>query len=560
MSDADPTRRLVIAIIDFLQNQLASRNDLSLEDRDSLAIAVECLEMAYGLENSEFIQRRPLLDMFMQVACPVSIQNKLQAETFKQSGNAKMLQSQYGEADEDYSRAIELDRWNAMYFCNRAGARIKMQQYFEAISDCRQALLLNPDYAKAYARMGQSYALMNRPRRAARCYRQALELEPDNERYQNNLRVAEGQAAEQPGMEMGNLLQTIVSSIIGGGPTFPGSAGPFGGMPPPSFMIITDPHSRSQCPNEQTDNTQDASATTTNQEESHQNASSEEQSGNGNSDTSSEREPIHLRVLFGIPMLSSDAASNESEENQSPPGGTEDQSHDEELKRIGASQHPPGTATVNTDQQNIGNNSIQGSANAHEQPERKSEEEENKFHWSENIFSQFLEEDKSVKTNRPTDAQAQTGNKQQEDSTRPQEQTGPSTSQNTQSLKNPEGDSEKRPMINLSDISNFFRSFSRSDRESKNSKEKKIDQAKNIPPSSEKQNADDQSKVTDSDRNTTNQPQAQSGILTAPEEIKKEEESTTDSNTLLFGNKQMIADKSKDKSNSENKDDEQEKN
>ncbi|GIY50424.1 hypothetical protein CEXT_161221 [Caerostris extrusa] len=178
MSDADPTRRLVIAIIDFLQNQLASRNDLSLEDRDSLAIAVECLEMAYGLENSEFIQRRPLLDMFMQVACPVSIKNKLQAETFKQSGNAKMVQQQYGEADEDYSRAIELDRWNAMYFCNRAGARIKMQQYFEAISDCRQALLLNPDYAKAYARMGQSYALMNRPRRAARCYRQALELEP----------------------------------------------------------------------------------------------------------------------------------------------------------------------------------------------------------------------------------------------------------------------------------------------------------------------------------------------------------------------------------------------
>ncbi|GIY50422.1 hypothetical protein CEXT_161211 [Caerostris extrusa] len=115
-------------------------------------------------------------------------------------------------------------------------------------------------------------------------------------------------------MEMGNLLQTIVSSIIGVVP-FPGSAGPFGGMSPPSFMIITEPHSQSQCPNEQTDNTQDASATTTNQEESHQNAQ-EEQSGNGSSDTSSEREPIHLRVLFGIPMLSSDVASNESEENQ----------------------------------------------------------------------------------------------------------------------------------------------------------------------------------------------------------------------------------------------------
>ncbi|GIY50420.1 hypothetical protein CEXT_161201 [Caerostris extrusa] len=77
-------------------------------------------------------------------------------------------------------------------------------------------------------------------------------------------------------------------------------------------------------------------------------------------------------------------------------------------------------------------------------------------------------------------------------------------------------------MINLSDISNFLPQFQQGRQESKNSKEKKkIDQAKNIPPSSEKQNADDQSKVTNSERNTTNQPQAKSGKLTVPEEIKR---------------------------------------
>ncbi|CAL1292105.1 unnamed protein product [Larinioides sclopetarius] len=318
MSDPENTRRLVLAIIDFLQSQMTARNDLSIEDREGLEIAMECLILAYDIENTNYVQRRPLLDMFMQVANPVSIEDKQQAESHKISGNAKMLQELYNEAEQEYSRAIELDKWNAVYYCNRASARTKMEQYFEAISDCRQALLLNPDYAKAYARMGQAYALMNRPRRAARCYRQALELEPDNERYRNNLRVAEGQAAEQPNMGLENLINSIVSSLLLGGPQMPGGTG-MGGAGP-SFMIISDPHTEDQCTNQSSNETSDSSATDTNSANQNQNIednkkTDDKNEGNESSERRSQDEPLHLRVLFGIPVLSDE--DNSSAESNS---------------------------------------------------------------------------------------------------------------------------------------------------------------------------------------------------------------------------------------------------
>ncbi|KAG8187821.1 hypothetical protein JTE90_001195 [Oedothorax gibbosus] len=225
MSEEDDTRRrLALSIVAFLRHELTS-SDLSLEIRDNLEIAIESLKNAYELRGIHEIQRRSLLDMFIQVYNPVSVADRLRADALKVEANTKMANEQYEEAEQDYSKAIELDRFNSIFYCNRAGARIKLQKYYEATSDCRQALNLNPDYAKAYARMGQAYASLDRHRNAAHYFRQALELEPDNETYRNNLRAAEERVAEDPASLMGNLLNGILSSalgITGGGRSAPG--------------------------------------------------------------------------------------------------------------------------------------------------------------------------------------------------------------------------------------------------------------------------------------------------------------------------------------------------
>lgn len=233
--------RLVVAITDFLRDELERRTDLALEDRDCLEIAIQCLEMAYGLDANGYLQyrfARPLVDIFSQVINPVSVKDKLQADAHKDEGNAYMRRSMYTAAEDSYTSAIELDRWNSIYYCNRASSRIEQRNFFDAIADCRQALLLNPDYAKAYARMGQAYALIHRPREAARCFSKALELEPDNERYRTNLRVAQAQITRPDTV---GIITSVLNSLFRIRPQISENTNSRAGMPT-SFMIITESH------------------------------------------------------------------------------------------------------------------------------------------------------------------------------------------------------------------------------------------------------------------------------------------------------------------------------
>ncbi|PKU36534.1 small glutamine-rich tetratricopeptide repeat-containing protein beta [Limosa lapponica baueri] len=70
------------------------------------------------------------------------------------NGNNHMEEENYGAAVDCYTRAIELDPNNAVYYCNRAAAQSKLDNYSEAIKDCERAIAIDPKYSKAYGRMG----------------------------------------------------------------------------------------------------------------------------------------------------------------------------------------------------------------------------------------------------------------------------------------------------------------------------------------------------------------------------------------------------------------------
>ena len=116
-----------------------------------------------------------------------------EAEEAKQRGNDLLKAEKYLEALEMYSKAIDLDPHNAVYFCNRAAAFSKLEKSQEAIADCEAALAIDPTYSKAYGRMGIAYAASGDHQRALECYQKALRHDPTNESYQNNVRVAQEQ-------------------------------------------------------------------------------------------------------------------------------------------------------------------------------------------------------------------------------------------------------------------------------------------------------------------------------------------------------------------------------
>ena len=77
-------------------------------------------------------------------------------------GTPAVAEKHYSLAVEGYTKAIELNPTNAIYFGNRAFAHIKLEEYGSAVEDATLALELDPNYVKGYYRRGDSYLALSK--------------------------------------------------------------------------------------------------------------------------------------------------------------------------------------------------------------------------------------------------------------------------------------------------------------------------------------------------------------------------------------------------------------
>lgn len=80
------------------------------------------------------------------VTCTKIITNR------KKKGNDFYTEKKYNAAVEAYTRAIELDRGNALLYNNRAAAFLMLLQYKDALNDTDKAISLDNTLARAYFR------------------------------------------------------------------------------------------------------------------------------------------------------------------------------------------------------------------------------------------------------------------------------------------------------------------------------------------------------------------------------------------------------------------------
>lgn len=208
-------KRLALSIVQFLAEQKQYGN-MSPDAQESLEVAVQCLETAFELspeDGAALSVSKSLLDIFQEATSAevaglpeeASSEAKAQAEKFKNDGNNLMKSENFSEALVCYSKAIELDGRNAVYYCNRAAAHSKLNQHQAAINDCKKAIVIDPSYSKAYGRMGLAHASLNQHAEAVQCYQRAVELEPENESYQSNLQIAEEKLRSSGGPAAGGI-------------------------------------------------------------------------------------------------------------------------------------------------------------------------------------------------------------------------------------------------------------------------------------------------------------------------------------------------------------------
>nr|XP_030691160.1 RNA polymerase II-associated protein 3 [Globicephala melas] len=107
-------------------------------------------------------------------------QNKQQAISEKDRGNAFFKEGKYERAIECYTRGIAADGANALLPANRAMAYLKIQKYEEAEKDCTQAILLDGSYSKAFARRGTARTFLGKLNEAKQDFETVLLLEPGN--------------------------------------------------------------------------------------------------------------------------------------------------------------------------------------------------------------------------------------------------------------------------------------------------------------------------------------------------------------------------------------------
>ncbi|KAK6200462.1 Metallo-dependent phosphatase-like protein [Scheffersomyces amazonensis] len=141
--------------------------------------------------------------------------NKQESLRLKDEGNAFLMKHKYEEAIECYTRAIEADPTNAIFYSNRAQAHIKLENYGSAILDCDEALLVDVNLMKAYYRKGVSLMAILRYKEAQANFKIILAKLPNDkltlENYKQCTSYLKKQAFERA--IAGDEKTTVINSI-----------------------------------------------------------------------------------------------------------------------------------------------------------------------------------------------------------------------------------------------------------------------------------------------------------------------------------------------------------
>ncbi|KAM4709488.1 small glutamine-rich tetratricopeptide repeat-containing protein alpha [Discoglossus pictus] len=203
-------KRLAFSIIQYLHDELQN-GGLSSDAQESLEVAIQCLETAFGvsMEDKSLAVTQSLQELFAAATIKEvpqvnsglgspTAEDTVEAERLKTEGNEQMKIENFESAVDFYTKALDLNPANAVYYCNRAAAYSKLGNYAGAVRDCEEAISIDPNYSKAYGRMGLALSSLNKHAEAVGFYQRALELDPDNETYKANLKIAEQKMKELP--------------------------------------------------------------------------------------------------------------------------------------------------------------------------------------------------------------------------------------------------------------------------------------------------------------------------------------------------------------------------
>ena len=98
----------------------------------------------------------------------------------KEEGNLRMKAKDWNGAVASYSKAIELDANNHVFYSNRCVAFLRLDRVDDAVKDAEKCLSLAPEWPKSYLRMAHALTEKKQYDDAVEMCTKGLEHDPEN--------------------------------------------------------------------------------------------------------------------------------------------------------------------------------------------------------------------------------------------------------------------------------------------------------------------------------------------------------------------------------------------
>lgn len=112
---------------------------------------------------------------------------RLEADTYKEKGNACVKRGQNQEAVHFYEKAIRLFDRDHTYHSNLALCYYRLERYNECIESCNASLKIQPTFAKAFYRRSLAYEALGETSKAIDDINVVVKMEPTVQSHKRDL-------------------------------------------------------------------------------------------------------------------------------------------------------------------------------------------------------------------------------------------------------------------------------------------------------------------------------------------------------------------------------------
>jgi heat shock protein 1/8 len=135
------------------------------------------------------------VDVVVHVGFPLLYQSE------QNRGNTLFQQGKHQDAIAFFTKAINLDGTDPVFYSNRSASYTALNKCPEAIADAAKCIELKVDWPKGYSRMGAAQYLAKNYDEAVKAYATGLKLEPASKEFSENLAKAQEMAAQKKKVE-----------------------------------------------------------------------------------------------------------------------------------------------------------------------------------------------------------------------------------------------------------------------------------------------------------------------------------------------------------------------